>query len=115
MLERRAAPLGAALVVSPLEIAFEMRCFSLAASLMLLAPIGCGERGRPYDCVCSVLTDFDDGTKHEVEVCSPNDARALEFGKGCAQSGAPAKVEGCVCHPIEGPACDLGRCVAKPR
>jgi hypothetical protein len=81
-----------------------------------LGPLGCErDRGKPYACTCSVLTDFDDGTKHEVEVCSPSPDRARDFGKGCAQSGAPAKVEGCVCRPIEGPACDLGRCVARPR
>lgn len=78
--------------------------------------MGCTrERGRPYACTCSVLTDFDDGTRHVVEVCSPSGERAAEFGKGCAQSGAPAKVEACVCRPIEGPACDLGRCVTRPR
>ena len=89
---------------------------AFALGVFALAEAGCGrERGRPFECTCSVLTDFDDGTRHAVEICSPSAERAAEFGKGCAQSGAPAKVEGCACKPIEGPACDLGRCVTRPR
>ncbi|HVY45491.1 MAG TPA: hypothetical protein VHB21_06405, partial [Minicystis sp.] len=77
---------------------------------------GCERGGRPYTCTCSVLTDFDDATKHVVEICSPTAARAAEFAKGCAQAGAPAKVDACTCEPVpSGAACDLGRCVTVPR
>ncbi|WP_437680557.1 hypothetical protein [Sorangium sp. So ce131] len=69
------------------------------------------ERGTPYLCTCTFVTDFDDDSRLSVEVCSPSDARAEGFGRGCAQTHAPGPVSGCTCSgvPGRGP-CELNAC-----
>ncbi len=53
------------------------------------------------------VTDFDDESKHAVEVCAgPAAEVAAEVARGCAQSGAPGPVQACTCRP----ASDLGGC-----
>ena len=80
------------------------------------AAAGCSERGVPYDCACTVLTDFDDPSKHEMRICAPSPERAPAIARGCAQMGAPAPVEKCVCKGVEGGAeCRGGECMEAPR
>lgn len=79
--------------------------------------LGCrAEQGTLYGCECTFVTDFDDDSKVEVEVCAPSDARAEAIGRGCAQAGAPGPVQGCVCrrNPAEKTreACSSGACRA---
>ena len=93
----------------------------LAALLLALAApaLGAGcekERGSHYACSCTFLTDFDDNSGSEVTVCSPSDERAPDFARGCAQSGAPAPVEKCVCKVEKGAGtCEVGLCRNRPR
>ncbi|MRG97982.1 hypothetical protein [Polyangium spumosum] len=93
-----------------------------AAALLLAlaaAVLGSGcekERGSPYACSCTFLTDFDDNSGSEVTVCSPSDERAPDFARGCAQSGAPAPVEKCTCKVERGAGtCEVGLCRNRPR
>jgi hypothetical protein len=86
-----------------------------AAALFLgAAAAGCSaERGDVYDCACTFLTDFDDTSKHEVLVCAPSAERAPAIARGCAQSGAPAPVQGCACQKAAAAACTLDECRMK--
>ena len=89
--------------------------FTLTAGLLLAA--GCREEGRWYACSCTFLTDFDDPSGQRVEVCAPSAARAPGVAKGCAQTAAPAPVQGCACSPkamAEGASavCSAGDCQA---
>jgi hypothetical protein len=69
----------------------------IGAALVVLA--GChDERGVLYRCSCTVLTDFDDASKREIEVCAPSAERASNLGRTCALEGAPAPVSGCTCQ-----------------
>ncbi|MGK4005999.1 hypothetical protein WMF31_25500 [Sorangium sp. So ce1036] len=69
------------------------------------------EQGAPYLCNCTFVTDFDDDAKLDVEVCSPSDARAEGFGRGCAQTHAPGPVSECTCRRAPGPgSCDVRAC-----
>lgn len=86
---------------------------ALVASLALLAS-ACDEPGRPFDCRCKVLTDFDDALTQDELVCAPNLERAAAVARGCAQSSAPAPVQGCSCRPVEGAACVTGKCFPRP-
>jgi hypothetical protein len=73
-----------------------------AAALLLAAALvlaGCREQGSYYRCSCSFLTDYDDAAKLSIAVCSPSREQAGSIGRGCAQSGAPAPVQGCACEP----------------
>ncbi|HEY4119782.1 MAG TPA: hypothetical protein VGM56_18065 [Byssovorax sp.] len=88
----------------------------LAPALALAAlTAACERRGQPYACTCELITDFDDPSHASVEICSPTRERAASFAKGCAQSGAPAKVEACACEPLDAGACDLDRCTQVAR
>jgi hypothetical protein len=89
----------------------------LAAVLALgAAAIGCAEEGRPYDCACSYLTDWDDPANHHVRICAPTPERAAAIGRGCAQMGAQAPVERCACRPVAGAgSCRVGECAPAPR
>lgn len=91
----------------------------VALLFALVAVLGAGcekERGSPYACTCTFLTDFDDSSGSEVTVCSPSAERAPDFARGCAQSGAPAPVEKCVCKPERGSGtCEVGLCRNRPR
>ncbi|WP_437717493.1 hypothetical protein WMF45_14435 [Sorangium sp. So ce448] len=73
------------------------------------------EQGKPYRCSCTFVTDFDDDSRLDVEVCAPSDARAEGVGRGCAQTHAPGPVSGCTCGgaPDRGP-CELGACHVTP-
>ncbi len=72
---------------------------------------GCAEEGRFYACTCEVVTDFDDASKLDVEVCAPSPERAPAVGRGCAQTGAPAYVQRCACAPMASSAvCRSGAC-----
>lgn len=65
----------------------------------LVAMAGCREEsGVFYRCSCTVLTDFDDASKREIEVCAPSAERAGDLGRTCALEGAPAPVSGCSCQ-----------------
>jgi len=78
---------------------------------VLASLAACGRaEGRPYDCACAFLTDFDDASQARVEACARSSEDAVVVAKSCAQSGAPAPVEGCRCAPAEGGACSLGDC-----
>lgn len=83
----------------------------MIAALAALAPACRAERGEPHACSCTFVTDFDDESRHDVEVCAPDAARAAEAGRGCAQSGAPGPVQACACRPSGAPgSCALGAC-----
>lgn len=85
------------------------------AAVVALGAAACGEaRGSAFACTCNLLTDFDDASKHEVIVCAPSAERAPTIAQGCAQTGAPAPVQGCVCAP-RGEACSLGACTQLTR
>src|SRR5689334_1132033 len=87
---------------------------ALALVALGLMQSGCpSTEGRMFSCACTFLTDFDDGSRADVEVCAPTLERAAPIGRGCAQSGAPAAVQGCTCAPIASAAlCRVGDCRA---
>ncbi len=89
----------------------------LLASAVPVLGAGCEkERGSPYACACTFLTDFDDASVHEVTVCSPSDERAPDFARGCAQSAVPAPVEKCSCKVVkEAGTCEVGLCRNRTR
>jgi hypothetical protein len=86
----------------------------LLLAALSLASAAC-EKGNRYDCSCSFLTDYDDASKQLVEVCAPSLERAAAFAKGCAQSGAPAPIQACVCRPGGAEPCRAGACSTNPR
>jgi hypothetical protein len=80
---------------------------------LVAALAGCREQGSYYRCSCSFLTDYDDPAKVSIAVCSPSREQASSIGRGCAQSGAPAPVQGCACDldgPRAGVTCRSGDC-----
>jgi hypothetical protein len=89
----------------------------IVGALYSVLLLGCAkEKGSTYTCACTFLTDFDDGSSHDVTVCSPSDERAPNFARGCAQSAAPAPVEKCSCRvEKKDSGCEVGLCQNKPR
>jgi hypothetical protein len=88
---------------------------ALAALILVAAAPSCERGGAPYDCACSYLTDFDDASTQPVRVCSPAPERAQAIARGCAQTGAPAPIQGCSCAPARGAApCDGVPCLPAP-
>jgi hypothetical protein len=77
--------------------------------LLVLLCGGCREQGERHRCSCAFLTDFDDGSRREVTVCSPTAERAPAVARGCAQSGAPATIQDCTCTSLGG-RCAVGAC-----
>jgi hypothetical protein len=79
-----------------------------------LALGGCRrDEGALYRCSCSFLTDYDDTLEIKVRSCSPSREQADTIARGCAQTTAPAPVQGCVCAVDEaraGVACRAGDC-----
>lgn len=84
----------------------------LASLLIALVVAGCPkERGQDYVCKCTFLTDFDDGSSIDINVCSPTLERLDAFARGCAQQAAPAPVEACTCKLENADAnCEAGAC-----
>jgi len=85
------------------------------ASFIVSTPLlvaGCSkEPGQDYACKCTFLTDFDDGSSIDVDVCSPTQERLDGFARGCAQQAAPAPVEACTCKLERADAaCEVGSC-----
>ncbi|AKT41951.1 uncharacterized protein CMC5_061730 [Chondromyces crocatus] len=89
-------------------------CLALALTLSASSALASGcrsERGSPYDCTCTFVTDFDDESRQRVTVCAADAARSIATARGCAQSGAPGPVQTCSCQPVSPPAaCDVGNC-----
>lgn len=93
---------------------------ALLCAILLAALAPCcqgGEPRAPFACECTFVTDFDDDSRYDVEVCSPPAAEtAAALARGCAQSGAPGPVQGCACRPVgELGACKGDACRALPR
>ncbi|HSN96824.1 MAG TPA: hypothetical protein VLS89_00955 [Candidatus Nanopelagicales bacterium] len=85
--------------------------FALLGALAALVPACRAERGAPYRCTCPFVTDFDDDSRQDVEICAPDADRAPAVARGCAQSGAPGPVQSCACRPAGEPAsCEVGAC-----
>ncbi len=88
-----------------MDEAYRMRGFIQLARLGLAATFALSAAGCPdepkkmtrYACTCAFLTDTDDTSTQRVEICESNDDRAKQAAAGCAQSGAPATVQGCEC------------------
>ena len=78
----------------------------LGASLALATlSLGCERRAEEvarFSCRCSFLTDTDDTSEQRVEVCARDLAAAENDAIGCAQTGAPATVQGCRCGAMSG-------------
>lgn len=88
------------------------------AFVVALATSGCKEDDAPsrrFACSCDFLTDMDDASVQKVQVCARNEGRARERAIGCAQSGAPATVQGCQCEPSDAPGCPPGDCEVAER
>ncbi len=87
---------------------------AVLGGIALFAGAGCREEtGVFYRCSCTVLTDFDDASKREIQVCAPSLERASSLGRTCALEGAPAPVSGCECRVgdrMNG--CRVGECRA---
>lgn len=73
--------------------------FSGAVGAIAIA--ACSHEGAPFDCECSMLTDYDDGWKLTARVCAADAREAPEVARGCAQLGAPAPVQSCACRAVE--------------
>jgi hypothetical protein len=87
---------------------------ALLIGALAMVASGCkAEAGVPWQCTCTFLTDYDDPSRHEVEVCAPVRERAEAQARGCAQSGAPAPIQRCECQPLAGAACAVGACRAR--
>jgi hypothetical protein len=72
---------------------------------------GPGVEAQRWGCDCTFLTDMDDSSAQKIEVCESTKERAEAAAVGCAQSGAPARVERCSCAAVAGgPACRAGDC-----
>ncbi len=89
-----------------------MRRFASFVLAACVVWIGCSkEPGHTYACKCTFLTDFDDGSSIEVDVCSPSYERLDGFARGCAQQAAPAPIEACTCKSEPSTAsCEAGSC-----
>jgi hypothetical protein len=84
--------------------------FCIAALCILVASCS-KERGQEYACKCTFLTDFDDGSSIDVDVCSPTPERLDGFARGCAQQAAPAPIEACTCKlERRESVCEAGSC-----
>jgi hypothetical protein len=81
-----------------------------------VALIGC-ERGtgeaapERFACDCQFLTDTDHVSSQPVSVCAAA-TRVDAVARGCAQSAAPATVQGCACRAT-GEGCASESCEAK--
>jgi hypothetical protein len=76
-----------------------------------LAPACRAERGAPFACACTWVTDFDDEARTNVEVCAADAEQSVHVARGCAQSAAPGPVQRCTCQARGDPgACALGAC-----
>jgi hypothetical protein len=88
-----------------------IRSAGLVLAGVALSAAGCRPRGALYDCTCAFLTDFDYAVTQEVTVCAGSAERAVPEARGCAQTGAPAPIQGCSCRPAsEGAECVVGEC-----
>ena len=89
----------------------------LREALVALLLTGCpsldGGEGRPFECSCHYLTDFDDASKVDVSICAAPD-RAVGEAKNCAQPAAPAPIQTCTCTPAaSAPPCRPGACITR--
>ncbi len=89
-----------------------------AMAMLGVAVIGAGCDDKPpgavYGCDCSFLTDTDDTSTQKVQICEITPERAKSAAMGCAQSGAPATVQSCLCKRLEKqPACRVGDCAVR--
>ena len=92
------------------------RWSTVALLVVVLVAPSCREtthRARSFDCDCSWLSDYDDASGQRVTVCAASDEDAKQAAEGCAQSAAPAPIQGCHCweKSAETP-CKLGDCTA---
>jgi len=90
-----------------------MRRFaSFGAFALVATAASCSkEQGHDYACKCTFLTDFDDGSSIDIDVCSPSLERLDGFARGCAQAAAPAPIEACTCTLERADAgCSVGAC-----
>ncbi|MBW2456811.1 MAG: hypothetical protein JRI68_20000 [Deltaproteobacteria bacterium] len=74
----------------------------LGAGLMVSAG-GCKGDDQPlsrFACRCTFLTDTDGTSEQRVEVCATAVEAANSEAEGCAQSAAPAPIQGCQCESI---------------
>ena len=86
----------------------------LVVGAALALTLGCQEQGAAYHCSCAFLTDYDDGSTQEVEVCAQSVERAPAVARGCAQSAAPAPIQECTCKPATSSRpCRAGECAVK--
>ncbi|MEQ9317774.1 MAG: hypothetical protein RIF41_01400 [Polyangiaceae bacterium] len=88
------------------------------ACLLTLVVGGCKKDeppGHRFACTCDFLTDMDDASVQKVEVCAANESVARERAIGCAQSGAPATIQGCRCEPSTDPGCPPEDCEVRER
>jgi hypothetical protein len=85
--------------------------FAIPAFLVVVVAACSKEQGQDYACKCTFLTDFDDGSSIDVNVCSPSLERLDGFARGCAQAAAPAPIEACTCKLERSDAsCSAGAC-----
>lgn len=80
--------------------------------------LGCQTKepqGRTYACSCAFLTDTDKASAQHVTVCAPDPNAALERAASCAQSAAPATVEGCRCDHRPNDPCPVNGCAVADR
>ncbi len=83
----------------------------LGTGLLVFAG-GCRRDDQPlsrFACRCSFLTDTDDTSEQRVEVCAAAVEAARWEAEGCAQTAAPAPIQGCQCEP----AAQTGPCPPK--
>lgn len=84
--------------------------FLVVIALVIIASCS-KERGHEYECKCTFLTDFDDASSIDVDVCSPTPERLDGFARGCAQQAAPAPIEACTCKSERADSvCEVGSC-----
>lgn len=72
----------------------------LGAGLLVFAG-GCKRDDQPlsrFACRCTFLTDTDDTSEQRVEVCATAVEAARSEAEGCAQTAAPAPIQGCQCE-----------------
>ena len=91
------------------------RVLSRCAALVAIAVTSglfaaCAREGKPFDCTCEWLTDYDDRESVTTHLCATTEEEARAMGPGCAQTGIPAPVQRCTCTPSKDakPPCKVG-------
>ena len=87
-------------MLTPAVTQSRLRVATLWVALLVVAG-GC--RGNEpslsrFACRCTFLTDTDDTSEQRVEVCAAAVEAAQSEAEGCAQSAAPAPIQGCRCE-----------------